>query len=160
VFVAAQGGPRDQREVEDRRDVLVYTSEPLSTDLDVVGTVQATLAVSSSSHETDFSAKLVIVHPDGRALLVCDGIRVATAPDPDHRLEVDLGATAIRFSAGQRIRLEISSSNFPRFARHPNTTVPRLVASASEMVLALQHVHHDAERPSYLSLPVWSTAAA
>ncbi|UGS34062.1 Cocaine esterase [Capillimicrobium parvum] len=160
IFVAAQAGPRDQRHVEDRRDVLVYTSEPLAGDLDVVGAVRVTLAASSSSQETDFSAKLVDVHPDGRALLVCDGIRAVVAPDPGQALEVDLGATAIRFLAGHRIRLEVSSSNFPRFARHPNTTVPRLQASPAEMVPALQHVHHDAEHPSFLSLPVWPSAAA
>jgi putative CocE/NonD family hydrolase len=154
IFVAGHAGPRDQREVELRRDVLVYTSAPLAADHDVVGTVRASLSVSSSCPETDFSAKLIDVHPDGRAISICDGIARAVAPDPGRPLVVELGATAIRLLAGHRIRLEVSSSNFPRFARNPNSGASRIAARHEDLAVATQRVHHDADRPSSLTLPI------
>lgn len=154
IFVAGHAGPRDQRDLELRRDILVYTSEPLDDDLDVVGSVSAILFVSSSARETDFVTKLVDVHPDGKALSICDGIACIAAPDPDRPLRIDLGATATRLRAGHRIRLEVSSSNFPRFARNPNTGASRIAVRPEELVVATQRVHHDAGRPSSLVLPI------
>jgi uncharacterized protein len=158
-------GPLDQRGVEVRADVLVYTSDPLPGDLDVIGGVEAVIHVSTSGADTDFTAKLVDVHPDGCAYLVCDGIRAlrhrgslertATVhPDESYELTISLGPTATRFLRGHRLRLEVSSSNFPRFARNPNNGVAPTKATHADLTAARQVVHHDAARPSQLVLPV------
>ena len=148
-------GPHDQRDVETRPDVLVYTSAPLDSHLDVIGPVKATLHVSSTAPATDFTAKLVDVQPDGRALLVCDGITTVALPDDrEATVIVALGPTANRFQRGHRLRLELSSSNFPRFARNPNSGVPRARATAADLRPARQTVFHDAARPSHLLVPV------
>ncbi|HEY8584697.1 MAG TPA: CocE/NonD family hydrolase, partial [Capillimicrobium sp.] len=164
-LIGKHSGPRDQREVEARRDVLVYTSDPLPRDTEVTGTVTATLTVASSAVDTDFTAKLVDVHPDGRAISVVDGIQRARyrdgldrprllEPGRPERLTVVLGATSMLFRAGHRIRLEVSSSNFPRFDRHPNVGGDLHAVTDADLVPAQQTVFHDAERPSYLELPV------
>jgi putative CocE/NonD family hydrolase len=160
---AYPAGAYDQRPVEVRDDVLVYTSPVLSEDVDVVGWVSATLTVASTAPDTDFTAKLVDVEPSGRALNVCDGARrlrlrdslsvlADHVPGEPYRLEISLDATAHRFRRGHAIRLEVSSSNFPRFAANPNSG-----GSAYNDVpygVAVQKVFHSAARPSYLSLPV------
>lgn len=164
-MVSRWAGSHDQREVEQRGDVLVYTGEELAADLDVVGHVTATVTVATSAADTDVTAKLVDVHPDGRAMLVCDGILVLSAregldrrvPVPSETplsLTVQLGPTAMRFAAGHRVRLELSSSNFPRFARNPNTGGRAADATPASLTVARQRVFHDAARPSYLSLPI------
>lgn len=156
-------GPLDQRPVEGRGDVLVYTSAVLKSDLEVTGTVEAVLHVASSAPDTDFAAKLIDVEPDGRAVLVSDGIlrmRYRNGVDRPRdyqpgrveRVVVPMGITARVFKAGHRIRLHVSSSNYPRFDRNPNTGGP--IADEIKLRKARQTVHHDAERPSYLSLPV------
>ena len=125
-------GPMDQRPVEQRKDVLVYTTRPLRHDLEVVGPVQAVLFVATSARDTDFTAKLVDVFPDGTALNLTDGIlrlryrNSLEKPEPAtpgevYRVAIDAGVTGNVFRAGHRIRLEISSSNFPRFDRNANT---------------------------------------
>jgi putative CocE/NonD family hydrolase len=156
-------GPLDQRPVERRRDVLVYTSEVLKDDLEVTGPIRVVLWVSSSGPDTDFSAKLVDVHPDGYARILTDGILrlryrdslakpVAARPGGVYRITIDAGVTSNVFLAGHRIRLEVSSSNFPRFDRNPNTG--RAVADEKEYRKANQMVFHDGARPSHLLLPV------
>ena len=163
--VGLHTGALDQRELEQRADVLVYTSEPLQTDLDVIGSVEAVLHVSTSGADTDFTAKLVDVHPDGRAYLICDGIRALrhrdsldrrsrVRPGETYELTVALGPTANRFRRSHRIRLEVSSSNFPRFARNPNNGTAPTKAVAADLTPARQVVHHDSSRPSRLVLPV------
>lgn len=159
--VSFNAGPKDQREVEGRDDVLVYTSAPLVHDVDVIGPVRAALHVESSAPDTDFTAKLVDVHPDGRAYLVCDGIvslrhaRPGGArPGPVDAIHVDLGPTAMRFKRDHRIRLEVSSSNFPRFARNPNSGGRAADACADDFQTARQRLFHDAARPSSLELVV------
>jgi putative CocE/NonD family hydrolase len=132
LFIGANAGPRDQRAVESRHDVLCYTSEPLAEPVEVIGPVLAVLHVSSSALDTDFTAKLVDVAPDGRAESLADGILRARyrqslsepsplEPERVYQVTVDLVATAVLFPAGHRIRLEISSSNFPCFDRNTNT---------------------------------------
>ncbi len=164
-LVGMRTGPLDQRRIEERPDVLLYTSEPLRRDLDVIGSVEAVLHVSTSGADTDFTAKLVDVHPDGRAYLVCDGIRAlrhraslehtsSVRPDEVYELTVSLGPTATRFLRGHRLRLEVSSSNFPRFARNPNNGAAPTQATQADLTAARQVVHHDAARPSRLVLPV------
>jgi putative CocE/NonD family hydrolase len=157
-------GPMDQRAVENRADVLVYTSAPLKQDLEVTGPVRAILSVSTDAPDTDFTAKLVDVEPSGRALNLCDGIlrlryrdsiektAPAALPGEVYRVTVDAGITSNVFRAGHRIRVEISSSNFPRFDRNPNTGRP--VAEESQLRIAHQTVYHDQKRPSYILLPV------
>ena len=164
-MVSRWAGSHDQREVESREDVLVYTSEPLTEPLDVTGAVRATVACATSAPDTDLTAKLVDVHPAGNAMLVCDGIlvlssregldrRIPVVPGEPLTVTVELGHTAMRFSPGHRIRLELSSSNFPRFARNPNTGARAADARPGTLAVARQRVFHDSARPSYLSLPV------
>jgi putative CocE/NonD family hydrolase len=156
-------GPMDQRSVEQRRDILVYTSRPLRQDTEVIGPVRAVLYVSTSARDTDFTAKLVDVYPDGTARNLTDGILrlryrnslskpELAAPGQVYRIEVDTGVTANVFMRSHRIRLEISSSNFPRFDRNPNTGTP--VADETRLQTATQVIYHDHDHPSYLSLMV------
>ena len=156
-------GPVDQREVEKREDVLVYTSEGLRAPVLAMGQVKARIYAASSARDTDFTAKLVDVFPDGRALIVCEGILRAryregvgqeTLMEPGvvYAMEIELGPTAVRFQAGHRIRLEVSSSNAPRYDVNPNTG--REIATERNPVAARQRVLHDAKNPSALILPV------
>ena len=156
-------GPMDQRAVEQRSDVLVYTSKPLKNDLEVIGPVKVMLYASTSARDTDFTAKLVDVFPDGFARNLTDGIlrlryrasleRVEPAvPGEIYRISVDAGVTSNVFLKGHRVRLEISSSNFPRFDRNPNTGGP--VATETKLVRAVQTIYHDQDHPSQVLLPV------
>ncbi|MEO3787725.1 CocE/NonD family hydrolase [Actinocorallia sp. B10E7] len=133
-------GPRDQREVERHPGVLCFTSEPLARDLEVTGELTATLHGATTAPGADWTVKLVDVHPDGRAMNVADGIVRSPASALIH--EVDLVATSQVFLAGHRIRVEVAGSNYPRFDRHP------------ALEKAEQTLFHDAERPSWITLPV------
>jgi putative CocE/NonD family hydrolase len=162
------GGIRDQRDVEARSDVLVYTSGALSRPLEVTGRVRADVFVSTDAVATDFTAKLVDVRPDGYAhnlgdgvvrLHVLDGTGSRGGPvGPLRRISIDLGATSMVFEVGHRIRLEISSSNFPRFDRNLNTGVDPM-SQGDAWVQARQTVHHSAGCASALVLPVRATPA-
>ncbi len=156
-------GAFDQREVEARPDVLVYTTPPLDRDIEVTGPVEVHLWAATSAPDTDFTAKLVDVGPCGYARNVQDGIirarywRGVTQADPvrpgeAYEYVIDLGATSNVFKAGHRIRLEISSSNFPRFDRNPNTGHP--IGDDAELRPALQTILHDAAHPSHIVLPI------
>jgi uncharacterized protein len=160
---ALAGGAVDQAMVEHRADVLVYSTEPLVDDLEVVGPVSLTLYASSSAPDTDFTAKLVDVSPCGFARNLTDGIiraRVRESPSGPrlmvsgkvYEFKIDLWATANVFKAGHRVRLEVSSSNFPRFDRNPNTGHEMFVDSETRP--ALQTVMHERNFPSHLTLPV------
>ena len=161
--LAIDMGVHDQRPVEERRDVLVYTSEPLEQPLEVTGPVSATLWASSSAVDTDFTAKLVDVHPDGYARNIADGIiraryresgsapRLMEAGRP-YRFTIDLWATSNVFLPGHRIRLEISSSNFPRFDRNLNTGEP--FGEGVRGMSARQTVYHQEDMASCIMLPV------
>ncbi|HVC45195.1 MAG TPA: CocE/NonD family hydrolase, partial [Candidatus Binataceae bacterium] len=157
------GGAFDQAAVEHRADVLVYSTEPLAEDLEVTGPVKLTLYASSSAPDTDFTAKLVDVGPCGFARNLTDGIiraRVRESqtdptlitPGKVYEFTIDMWSTANLFKAGHRIRLEVSSSNFPRFDRNPNTGHD-LFADA-ETCPALQTVMHERSFASHLTLPV------
>ena len=156
-------GPHDQRPVEMRGDVLVYTSPVLEEDLEVTGPVEAVLYAATDGPDTDFTAKLVDVSPSGYAMNLCDGIRrgryresreQATMLEPGkvYEYRIDVGVTANVFRRGHRIRLEVSSSNFPRFDRNPNTGNP--YGMDAELRRAQQSVHHCRACPSRLRLPV------
>jgi putative CocE/NonD family hydrolase len=157
-------GAFDQREIEERDDVLVYTSEPLGRDLTVIGPVRVKLWAKTSAPDTDFTAKLVDVHHDGYAQNVLDRIVRArfrwgsklppspVRPGKAYEYTIDLGNTATVFQAGHRIRVEISSSNFPHYARNQNTAAP--VGSDAIVEIAQQSILHDSKHPSVLELPV------
>lgn len=156
-------GAFDQREIEARDDVLVYSTPPLPEDVEVTGSVSALIFVASTAPDLDVTAKLVDVAPDGFARNVAEGIlraryregtdhAVPLAPGEIAELEVDLLATSNLFRAGHRIRLQIAASNWPRFDRNPQTG--GVVAEATELRPARQTVFHDASRPSRLRLPI------
>ena len=156
-------GMMDQREVEKRPDVLSYTTEPLEQDTEVTGPVSVALFASSSAEDTDFTAKLVDVHPDGAAYNLSDGILRARyrgsleKPDPlkpgkIYQFNVPAGVTSNVFLKGHRIRLEISSSNFPRFDRNLNTGGDQ--ATGTRWIKARQAIYHEHGRTSYLILPL------
>jgi len=163
IYGSAKPGPWDQREVEKRDDVLVYTSEPLEEDLEVTGETKVVLFASSSAKDTDFTAKLVDVYPDGKAInLKAAVIRarfreslanpVFLEKDKVYRFEIKIGAVSNVFKAGHKIRLQISSSNFPEFGRNLNTGAP--IGMTSQMEKAHQRIYHDADQPSYLLVPM------
>ncbi|HEY6850748.1 MAG TPA: CocE/NonD family hydrolase [Terracidiphilus sp.] len=157
-------GPRDQQEVEARQDVLVYSTPALARDLEVTGPVTLDLFAISSAVDTDFTAKLVDVGPDGFARNLTEGIlrarfRESTTGAPKlmtpgqvYEFKIDLWSTSNVFLKGHRIRLEVSSSNFPRFDRNLNTGKDGGTSAA--MVTATNTVLHDAAHPSALILPV------
>ncbi|HKC73261.1 MAG TPA: CocE/NonD family hydrolase, partial [Chloroflexota bacterium] len=158
-------GPRDQRAVEVRDDVLVYSTPVLDRPIEVTGPIELRLFVASSARDTDFTGKLVDVYPDGRALILTEGILRAryrtsfTAPEllePDaiYELRLDLWATANVFLPGHRIRLEVSSSNFPRFNRNSNTGGEIASEAADHYRPAINRIFHDAAHPSRLILPI------
>jgi putative CocE/NonD family hydrolase len=163
--IAANAGPRDQRELDGRHDVLTFATPPLERDTEVTGPVKLVLFASSSARDTDFTGKLVDVHPDGRAELLTDGIlraryRDSTSepsllePGEIYELEIDLWATANVFKAGHRIRLDVSSSNFPRFDRNTNTGNVIADDGADDVLEAVNRVYHDREHPSHVLLPL------
>jgi putative CocE/NonD family hydrolase len=164
---ANAAGPVDQRPVETRDDVLCFTSAVLTKPLEVTGHVSLTLYASSSAPDTDFTGKLVDVFPDGRAIFLTDGIirvryrKSLAEPEPltpgePYQLSLDLSVTSNVFLPGHRIRLEVSSSNFPRFDRNTNTGGVIANESADQATIAVNRVLHGPDCPSQLILPVVS----
>ena len=156
-------GPYDQSCLEMRTDVLCYTSAPLETDMEVTGPIKVVLYAATDAPDTDWTAKLVDVSPTGYAMNLCDGIIRAryreSLTDPTllqpkkvYEYEIDLAVTGNVFRKGHCIRVEISSSNFPRFDRNPNTGHP--FGIDAEMRPARQTVYHTREYPSHILLPV------
>jgi len=186
-LVGCPAGPHDQSEVEKRNDVLVFTSDELKSELEVTGPVKVILYAASTAEDTDWTAKLVDVHPNGRAFNLCDGIlraslwrgrpglasrwhlaggkeqgqdALATSktnpslikPGEIYRYEIDLWVTSNAFLPGHKIRVEISSSNFPRFDRNLNTG--EVFGTGTRLMKATQTVYHDKEHPSHVLLPI------
>lgn len=163
TFSNEPAGPVDQRDIEARNDVLVYTSEPFDAATEMTGPVSAVLYVSSSARDTDFTVKILDVLPDGTAFNLQEGIRraryrdgypapVFMEPGGIYRVEVDLQATSNVFLPGHRVRVEVSSSNFPRFDRNMNTGGVNWEESA--WVVATNTVHHSSRFPSHVLLPL------
>lgn len=155
-------GSVDASVVQRREDVLVYTTESLTHDIDAVGPLRFILYASSSAVDTDFVVRISDVFPDGRAIQLQNGMLRARfrnlfgdpellEPGKVYRLEIDMWATANRFKAGHKIRVDISSSDFPRFERHSNRG-----GDPGPPISALQTIHHDRRHPSHLLLPVLS----
>jgi hypothetical protein len=162
-IIGAAAGPQDQAFIESRDDVLVYTTPPLEPGVEVTGPVKLVLWASSSARDTDFTGKLVDVHPDGKAYNLCEGILRARyrrglnrpsllKPGRVERFEIDLWVTSNLFLPGHRIRLQVSSSNYPRFDRNPNSGLP--FGTDTDLLPARQMILHDREHPSHLLLPV------
>ena len=156
-------GPMDQRPVERRRDVLVFTSRPLKQDTEVTGPVSVVLYVATSARDTDFTAKLVDVFPSGEARNLTDGILrlryrngldkpVLVSPGEIYPITIHAGVTSNVFLKGHRVRLEIASTNFPHFDRNPNTG--RAVADETVLKTAEQTVYHGPQFLSRVMLPV------
>jgi putative CocE/NonD family hydrolase len=162
-LIGCPAGPRDQTEAEKRSDVLLFTSDELKAELEVTGPIKVILYAASSAPDTDWTGKLVDVHPDGRVFNLCDGIIRARycdsqdnpsliQPGKTYRYGIDLWVTSNAFLPSHKIRVEISSSNFPRFDRNLNTPEP--VGTGTKMLKATQIVYHDREHPSHILLPV------
>ncbi|MCX5358257.1 CocE/NonD family hydrolase [Streptomyces sp. NBC_00124] len=147
-------GPLDQAAVETREDVLVFTTEPLTEDVEVTGRVRAVLFAATDGPSTDWVARLCDVDENGVSLNVADGIVRVRAAAPGEAAEhvVDLWSTSIVFKAGHRIRVQVTSSNFPRWDRNLNTGEPE--ESATTARAARQQLFHDPARPSRIVLPV------
>ena len=156
-------GPADQRPNEGRPDVLVFSTPPLAQPVEATGFVHVKLYAETSARDTDFTALLADVDPSGYARFLTDGIvraryRNSTAhaeaiqPGKAYEYDIDLWATSNLFQAGHRIRLYISSSNFPRFNRNLNTGDPTF--GSTRMTKAHQKIYLDAQHPSALVLPV------
>ena len=156
-------GVFDQTKIEEREDVLVYTGDVLTADMEVTGPISLKLFAASSAPDTDFTAKLVDLRPDGYAQNIAEGVTRARfreslssptliTPEKVYEYTVDLWATSQVFKAGHRLRLEMSSSNFPRYDRNPNTGHDFGVDT--ELRTARQTIFHDSRYPSHLILPV------
>lgn len=159
----ATAGPQDQQPIERRDDMLVYTSDVLTEPVEVTGHVAAVLHAASDCRDTDFIARLCDVYPDGRSIILCDGIvrarfregldkEVFLDPGKVYEFIIEMGATSNVFLPGHRIRVDITSSSFPRFARNLNTDEP--VATGTRIRSAKQTIHHSRAKPSCVLLPI------
>jgi putative CocE/NonD family hydrolase len=157
------GGPDDYRAIERRDDVLVYTGDPVTSAIEVCGPINVTLYASTTATDTDFTAKLIDVWPNGFAERLSDGIVRARFRDGMERenlihpgtvyeYKIDAWNTCQMFKTGHSIRLEISSSAFPKYSRNLNTGEP--LGRTTNMVAARQTIYHDAQHPSVVTLPV------
>jgi uncharacterized protein len=149
--LSQNSGPKDNRALEQRPDVLTFTSAPMEAALEIVGPVSAELHVAPGRAHTDFFARLCDVDPKGASVNVTDGLLRLTEGGP-RLIRVDLWPSAHRFAPGHRIRLQVSSGAHPRYARNPGTGEP--LATASTLQAADQAVYHDPQRPSAVLLPV------
>ncbi len=163
VFDDFKNNPIDYSRLENRPDILVYSTPPLEKGTEVTGPVQIVLFAASSATNTDFTGRLLDVYPDGRAIAIRDGIIRASfrngpiktsniRPGEVCEYRIDLGPTSNVFRKGHKIRVEVSSSNFPRFDRNLNTGGD--FATETKWVKAEQTIYHTRERPSYIVLPV------
>lgn len=167
MFVAPETqskvGAFDQQLMEERDDILVYTTEPLKEGVEITGFIESTLYVSSDVKDTDFTIKLIDVYPDGRAYNLDETIqraRYREGYDKEvfmrkgevYKMDLTPMATSNYFEKGHRIRIEVSSSNFPRFARNLNTGGNNY--DESEGIIANNGIHHSKQYPSQIRLPI------
>ena len=160
---AVEGGSFDQQQMESRSDILVYTSDILTEGVEISGFIESTLFVSSDAKDTDFTIKLIDVYPDGKAynldetiqrVRYRDGYEKEVFMEKDQVYKVDLTpmSTSNYFAEGHRLRIEVSSSNFPRFARNLNTGGNNY--DEKDGVVARNTIHHSSEYPSQIRLPM------
>jgi putative CocE/NonD family hydrolase len=151
-MIAKNSGRVDNTALEARPDVLTYTTAPLTRDVEVVGEVSAEIWFGSSLAHADVFVRLCDVDPAGKSWNACDGLTSVTGADEVSCVSVRLWPTAYRFKRGHRIRVQVSSGAFPRYARNPGTGEPH--ATATRLMAATQSVYHDPARPSAIILPV------
>jgi uncharacterized protein len=165
MLFASSSGPRDQRRVEARPDVLVYTSAPLEQPVEVTGPLSVVLYAATLAPDTDFVAKLADVTSDGESRILAEGIlrasfregfdrQIPLEPGRVYAYTINLVATSFVFLSGHRIRVDITSSSFPRFDRNPNTGHPLGMDGSPDLVATRQTIFHDQERPSHIVLPI------
>ena len=165
---AGMEGSFDQQRIEERGDILVYSTPPLEEGIEISGPIRVILWVSSSAVDTDFTAKLVDVRPSGKAFNIQEGIlraryregfdrEVRMIPGEIYRIEIDLQATSNWFAPGHRIRLDVSGSNFPRHDRNMNTGGKNY--DETDYITATNVIHHDREHPSRIMVYVLEEAA-
>lgn len=158
-------GPADQHAAEVSRMVLVYTSEPLTADVELLGSVSVTLFAATSARDTDFTARLCVVDETGRSVNLQEGILrmryreslsdpVPVNPGEVYEVQIDLGPVGAKLTAGSRLRLDISSSDFPQWDRNLNTGGTPLHESVMDAVPATQTVFHDSRHPTRVTLPI------
>jgi putative CocE/NonD family hydrolase len=156
-------GPADQRAAEEFNTVLVYTSEPLGEPLELIGDVTVTLYAATSARDTDWTARFCEVHPDGRSINLQEGIVRARyresltepsllEPDGVYRYDIPLGPVGVRIAAGNRLRVTVSSSDFPQWDRNLNTGGDLFTEPPSAAVVATQTVLHNADHASHLTV--------
>ena len=161
-------GPRDRTDIEQRDDVLTFTTDSLTRDIEVTGPISATIWASSDALDTDFTAALIDVEPatedsSEKAIILCEGIVRARfrngtdspelmTPGEVYEFSIDMWDTSNLFKEGHKIRVEISSSNFPRYNRNLNSG--NEIATDTQIVVANQTIYHDSEKPSHITLPV------
>jgi uncharacterized protein len=154
-----EAGPKDVRKIEGRNDVLVFTTDPLTEDLEVTGRVTASLFFSSDQKDTDVVVRLTDVYPDGRSILIADSIYRTGVADlhrsnakGPYKVDLDLWSTSIVFAKGHSIRISVTSSNFPRFEKNPN--VGLIGANSGNIAIAHNKVHVGGKWLSHLTLPL------
>ncbi len=158
-------GPADQRAAEELNSLLVYTSEPLGEPLELIGDVSVTLYAATSAVDTDWTARLCEVFPDGRSINLKEGIVRARyrdsltepsllEPDRVYEYTISLGPVGARIAAGNHLRLNVASSDFPQWDRNLNNGGELFAEGLTEAVVARQTVLHDADHPSHVTLPV------
>ncbi|MCH2184660.1 CocE/NonD family hydrolase [Myxococcota bacterium] len=161
-----KGGVKDQSELENRHDILLYNSEPLESDITLTGPVSLSIEIESDVEDLDVTGKLIDVAPSGRAENVCEGIQrarwrdlepedvepVFLEPGQATRMQVDLGHAARTFRKGHRIRLALAGSNFPSFDRNPASRLHPARAEASDFRISRRTIHHGKGRRSWLDL--------
>jgi len=163
VAIGLVPGPQEQSHIEKRSDVLCYTTEELTEDTEITGPIILHLFASTSARDTDFTAKLIDVFPDGRAYNILDGIKRASGlksvdtpelvePEKIYEFIIQLGHTGMMFQKGHRLRIDISSSNFPAYDRNMNTGNP--IGEDVKGILARQTIYHQKAYASYIDLPV------
>ena len=159
---AVQGGSFDQSEMEERKDILVYTTEVLEEGVEMTGFIESTLYLSSDVKDTDLTIKLIDVYPDGTAYNLDETIQrvryregydkeVFIEKNQVYKINMTPMATSNFFKKGHQIRIEVSSSNFPRFSRNLNTGGANY--DETESVIALNKIHHSKRYPSHIKLP-------
>jgi putative CocE/NonD family hydrolase len=165
MLFASSFGPSDQQRVEARPDVLVYTSAPLQRAIEATGPLSAVLYAATTAPDTDFVAKLTDVAPSGESRILAEGIlrasfregferSIPVEPERVYAYAINLVATSHVFLPGHRIRVDITSSSFPRFDRNPNTGHALGTDGVDDLQVAFQTIFHDHERPSHILLPL------
>jgi putative CocE/NonD family hydrolase len=165
LLFASSFGPTDQRRIENRPDVLVYTSAPLERGVEATGPLAFVLYAATTAPDTDFVVKLTDVAPSGESRILAEGIlrasfregfdrSVPVEPERVYPYTIDLVATSHVFMPGHRIRVDVTSSSFPRFDRNPNTGHPLGTDGPDDLQTARQTIFHDHDRPSHLVLPI------